>query len=121
MTKQEKKSSAGYVSDQLILVSLCLGLLVNIILWIVLAGKFGWQNRSIPLHFNAVYGIDFVAKSRWVYQLPGAGLVIFCVNLVLSHATFQHERIFSYFLTWTAAFVQVFLLAAGVALVLSNA
>lgn len=109
-----------YFRDRLILVSFASSLFVNIILWIVLAGKFGLSREPLPLHFSVVYGIDFVGSARKLYQLPGAGLLIFFVNLFLGRGLYDREKLLSYFLGFATLAVQIIFAVAVLALVVLN-
>ncbi len=102
--------------DRLILVSFGVSLAVNIILWIMVAGKFGWSSEPVPLHFNVVYGIDLVGSSRNLYQIPAAGLVIFLVNFWLARAVFSKEKLLVYFLGFGTLVIQAIFLLALIAL-----
>lgn len=104
----------------LFLISAVLSLLLNIILWVVLWSKFGLGSEPIPLHFNIVYGIDFVGRARLVYQLPAAGLLILIVNSTLSNILNKEEKIFGYFLNFAGLLVQVMIFIAGLVLVFLN-
>ena len=106
--------------DRLIFVSSLAAAILNIILWLMLAGKFGFSSGKIPLHFNVIYGIDFLSSTRQIYQLPLAGLVIGLVNSFLALQLYQREKLLSYFLAFSAAVVQVLLLAAAFSLIVLN-
>ena len=106
--------------NRLIFVSLGLGLTINIILWLMFAGKFGFQSQRIPLHFNVVYGVDFLGSSRQVYEIPLAGLFILFMNLFLIRLLPNTDKFVIYTLSFGAMFVQILLLIAGIALVRLN-
>lgn len=109
-----------YLRDRLILVSLGGALLVNIILWIVVIGKFAGSKELLPLHFNIVYGIDFLGTSRQIYEVPLMGFVILVINFALGRIFFDSQKLLSYFLNFTSLFVEVILLVAVLALVAIN-
>lgn len=110
-----------YFHNRLILVSSIASIVLNIILWGLLAGKFGWSQERIPLHFNVVYGIDFVDKAINVYQLPGSGLFIFVVNAALGRMIFPLQKLFSYFLSLTSVAAELILFIAAIGLLIANA
>lgn len=107
--------------DRLIFVSFILSAILNIILWLVLAGKFGWSGEKVPLHFNVVYGIDYLASTRHVYQIPLTGLFLLAVNTLLAAMIYSREKFFSYFLSFGSVAIQLILITAGMALVVLNA
>lgn len=112
--------SQRFLTDRLIFVSFLAGIIINIILWVLLAGKFGFSTRPVPLHFNVVYGIDFVKSSRTIYQLPLAGLTIVFLNLFLARLLYEREKPLSYVLCVAAGVVQGILLIGGVAIAILN-
>ncbi len=105
-----------FLKDRLILVSFLSGLALNIILWIGLLSNFGFAAKPVPLHFNIVFGIDFLGSSRKIYQLPGASLLILVLNFFLAKTIYQSEKLFSYFLSVAAAIIQVLLFLAALSL-----
>ena len=109
------------LKDRLIFVSLVLAVILNIILWLLLAGKFGFSSYRIPLHFNVVYGIDFLGSSRQIYEIPLAGLAVGLVNSFLAMQIYGREKLLAYFLTFSSLAVQIFLLAGAASLIVLNA
>lgn len=110
----------SYFRDRLIFVSFSVGIALNIILWAVLMSKFGYSSQSVPLHFNVVYGVDFVRDSRMVYQIPAAGLAVFLVNIFLGRLAYRQELFFAYVLVIGQAAVQAILLIGGLAIIVLN-
>lgn len=109
-----------FFRDRLILISGATGLTLNIILWILLLSKFGYSQEKIALHFNVVYGIDFVGGTNRVYQIAILGVLILIINLSLAKMIYGKERLFAYFLTLSGALVQIILLLAALSLLNLN-
>ena len=108
------------MKDRLILVSTRAGIVLNIILWLVLVGKFGISSSRVPLHYNVVYGIDFSGSSWKVYTIPFTGLSILLVNHFLAGIIGEREKVFAYLLSFAIPAVQLLLLVAGISLVALN-
>jgi hypothetical protein len=106
----------SYFHDRLILVSALTGLGINIILWVMLAGKYGLATEQVPLHFSVIFGIDFVGQARQIYLLPASGLLVLLLNVFLGHVVSGREKLYGYFLNLGALAVQAVLLIAGIAL-----
>lgn len=106
--------------DRLIFVSGIAAAILNIILWLAVGGKFGLSTEKIPLHFNVVYGIDLLGAARQLYLLPLTGGVLLAVNVWLSSILFPREKLYSYFLSVSAALIQGILLIAVVAIIVLN-
>lgn len=107
-------------NDKLVLVSVFGAAVTNIVLWAILLIKFGYSQEQVPLHYNAVYGIDFVGEARQIYQLPATGLVVLLVNFLLARSVYPSFRFFGYILTFTAFVVQIILLVGGIFVVILN-
>lgn len=106
--------------DRLFLISLSAGFIANIILWVLIVGKFHSVHGIVPLHFNPVYGIDVTGNSSLVYELPGAGLAVIIVNLVLGRMIYNDYKLFAYFLIVAATAIQVLLILAATSLISIN-
>lgn len=100
--------------DRLVFVSIIAALSLNILLWIIVLGKFHAGSNAGPLHFNVVYGIDFVGPERQLYEIPAAGAVIILINYFLGRQFYEKEKLMSYFLSLASLLVQI-VLAAGIA------
>lgn len=109
------------MKDRLIFVSTLGSVILNIILWLVVAGKFGLSRDRITLHYSAIYGTDFLGSARNIYLIPLAGLAVAAVNSWLAWATYRREKLFAYMLSFAGFVAQLLLLAAAAALVVLNA
>src|SRR3989344_1804670 len=92
------------MKDRLIFVSTLGSVILNIILWLVVAGKFGLSRDRITLPYSAIYGTDFLGSARNIYLIPLAGLAVAAVNSWLAWATYRREKLFAYMLSF-AGFV----------------
>ncbi len=111
---------AGIFKDRLIFVSILSAAIFNIILWLVVSGKFGWSLEKIPLHFNVVYGIDLLGSARQLYVLPLIGAVLFGLNIWLSAIIYSREKLYVYFLVFASLFIQIVLFVALVLIIAVN-
>lgn len=121
-TKPVSKSNfdKSFWNDRIVKFQLVFTSIANIVLWILTISKFGYSHEMIPLHFNIIYGVNFVGESRLIYQVAVLGLVIFAMNLLLSQLIYQREKLFSYFLLVGSSFVQIVLLVSLVSLINLN-
>lgn len=106
--------------DRLIFVSAVISAILNIILWLALAGKFGWSSETVPLHFSVIYGIDYLGSAWHVYQIPLTGLVMLGLNVWLAMLVYEKEKLFSYFLSFGNIVLHLALAAAAAALIALN-
>lgn len=115
------------IKDRLNLAGLFIGFVLNILIWLLLYFKIGrvFQGESqwmetIPLHYNIYFGIDLIGAWYKVVFIPLIGTVIFLLNFLLGYLVYVKEKILSYFLILTAAFVQLILLISAGAVVVIN-
>ncbi len=93
---------------------------VNIIQWLVIAGKFRFESRPIPLHFNAFYGTELVGPAYFAYQLPIVGLVFLWVNFYLASRFLRYDRFLARLCVWLTVVIQIMLAAAAISVIAAN-
>lgn len=114
-------SKKSFYSDKLNLISLLIAIAVNIIHWLILLFKIkAGSNVDILIHYNVIYGADFVQKAKFAYLIPLVALIFLVGNSLLSNFYFSKERSASYFLNFSTIAVQVVFLIASIVLVLAN-
>ncbi|MEK7159242.1 MAG: hypothetical protein AAB766_01945 [Patescibacteria group bacterium] len=113
--------------NKLILISSIVGLVLNLLIWLVIYFKFyplvydlPEEQSFIPLHYNIYLGVDLFGKWQNIFYLPGIGLVIFLVNTISALLLYSKKEILSYFLSVSSALLQVFLLLATIFVILIN-
>lgn len=106
--------------DRLILISSGIGLLANIILWLLFLSKFGRGAEVVPLHFNVISGIDLVGSAKRLYQIPAVGLMTLLINTFISRQVYDTGQILSYFLIFASVLVQTFLGIAAASILFLN-
>jgi hypothetical protein len=113
--------------NKLILISTGVGLLINILTWLLIYFKLQplvinlpAEEAFIPLHYNIYLGVDLFGRWTRVFALPGIGLLFILVNTVLALFIYNRNEILSYLLTVSAAVIQVFLFVATIFTILIN-
>ena len=118
--EQFKSIQKSFLSDRINFVSVGLGLLVNIIHWTLLLIKIKVSDQNILLHYNIIYGSDFVEKSSYIYVIPATALILFILNFVLSNIFFRREKMAAYFLNFATIAVQIVFFVASIVLITIN-
>ena len=84
--------------------------LSNILLWLL-----SWlvvvninQELSI-LHYNILFGIDYIGSPNHIFWLPTFGLLITIINLILSLWLFKREKLIAQILMLSALIFHIFL------------
>jgi len=101
-----------FIKDKLIIICIILSFLLNAVIWIILYYKIKPTAIPIPLHYNIYFGIDLIGEWYKIYFIPGFGLIIFFINLIISFIIYKTEKIISYFLIFASMFSQLILLGA---------
>lgn len=93
---------------------LIIAIVVNGVLWLL-----AWlivrniDQATAILHYNILFGIDYIGQPHLIYVVPGLGLVWLIVNTVISFFTFKKDKFLSHLLL---GFVEVGHLFLGLAL-----
>lgn len=114
-------SKRSFITDPLNWISIGIAGLLNIIHWLGLYIKIRPSDSRILLHYNVVYGPDFVDKSTYAYLIPLAALVFFTINLIAAFMLYKKEKLAAYFLNIASIAVQLIFLVASVVLIIANA
>ncbi|MBX4205105.1 MAG: hypothetical protein KW788_02880 [Candidatus Doudnabacteria bacterium] len=109
-----------YIFDPYNATSIGLSLLINIIHWALLYFKLGRSAGTIILHFNFIYGADFVDKAKYIYLVPGIALILLAADLILANYFYKKEKLAAYFLNFSSLVIQIIFLTASIAIILVN-
>jgi hypothetical protein len=91
--------------------------LLNITIWLFLVFRLEPSEYPVPLHFNIYFGIDVIDKWSQAFIIPGIGLMVILINLVLAYLVFSKEKFVAQFLLSSSLFVQILLFLAGIGIV----
>jgi hypothetical protein len=109
-----------FVSDPFNLVSLGLSFLINIIHWCLLYYKIKFEKGTILIHYNVIYGPDFIEKARFTYTIPLVALLFLIFNIGLSIYFYRHEKLAAYFLNFANIALQLIFFTASIIIVQTN-
>lgn len=97
-----------------------LSFVVNILIWLWLAFRIPPQSEQVFLHYNILFGVDFVGAWWNVYLLPLTGLFVFIVNFVIGWLLFNKDKFITIILQTVNLISQIFLLIVAALLVFLN-
>lgn len=113
--------------NKLIIVSTIIGLVFNLLTWLLIywkllpaVGSLPADQAYIPLHYNIYLGVDSFGNWQNAFIMPGVGLAFIVVNTVLALSIFNKKEIASHFLCLAAAFAQILLFVSAVFVILIN-
>ena len=102
------------------LIMLPVGLLFNLASWVWLLWQINPQPEPIFLHYNILFGVDYIGEWWKVLYLPIVGLFIFLVNGILAWILFSRDKFASQVLNFVSVLCQIFILIASALLVFLN-
>lgn len=110
-----------YFKSHIIIWLLILSFVTNLANWLILRVWVKPVDFSIILHYNVYFGVDLIGSYQQVYVLPAIGIILFCINSLLSLYFYQQkERIASYILLLAMFMIQLSLIVASTSVILIN-
>ena len=85
---------------------------LNIITLLFIHYKIQPSNKTLALHYNILYGVDWYGEGKNLYTIPLVGFLITVVNIILFQALKKRQMFLSFLAGFTSIFVQVILLIA---------
>jgi len=109
-----------YFKNKGVLAFLSSSLLINLATWFWLLWEIRPQTDPIFLHYNILFGVDYVGEWWRILYLPIIGLMILLVNAILGWVFFNQDKFLAAILNSAALFCQVFIFVAASLLVFLN-
>lgn len=108
-----KNDWASFLATRSIKIHLLLSGVLNFIIWILAVIIFYKAEQSLLIiHYNILFGIDWVASKPTIFLLPVIGLIVFVVNTLLSWRVGKYDDLSKHLLLGGAVVVNLFLLLA---------
>lgn len=95
-------------------------LLLNFVTWGRILFELEPQEEAFFLHYNILFGVDFIGEWWRVLYLPAGGLIIFLVNAFLGWVAFREERFAAYLLLAASVLCNAGIYIAATLLILLN-
>lgn len=102
------------------LIMLLASFLINILSWLWLIFQIRPQQEDIFLHYNILFGVDYLGSWWKVFYLPIFGLLIFLINTIIGWALFGKDKFIAQILNAVNLFCQIFIFIASALLVFLN-
>ncbi|OGH77980.1 MAG: hypothetical protein A2469_01180 [Candidatus Magasanikbacteria bacterium RIFOXYC2_FULL_40_16] len=97
-----------------------LAFLINLANWVWIIISIRPQKELIFLHYNILFGVDYVGEWWRVYLVAITGLVIFIFNFLLGWLLFNKDKFVSILMNIVNVVSQIFLIIATAILVFLN-
>ncbi len=104
------------------IITLLVGIVLNALMIILPFWKLlPLQNKeAIPLHYNALFGVDLLGSWTQTFYLPAIGIVILFANLFFERLLVKREKTLSPFFLVATLLVEVILFVSMIFIVLLN-
>lgn len=109
-----------YWKDGMITTIIFFSITVNLFMWIFLLNNKIEGNFPVILHYNLLFGLDYLGNYSKVFLIPTIGVIIFVFNTFLGYDVYTKEKLASYLLQFNALIIQVFLFFAGYLIIRVN-
>ncbi len=113
-------SSSHFLKNKIIFNLIILSFILNLFLWILFLQNKKEGDYPVILHYNLIFGVDYLDQYQKIYLISTMGLIILLLNLALGYYLYLKEKLASYLLVFSAFIVQIFLLFAGYLIIAIN-
>jgi len=112
--------SSHFLKNKIIFNLITLSFILNLFLWIIFLQNKKEGDYPVILHYNLIFGVDYLDQYQKIYLISAMGLIILLLNLALGYYLYLKEKLASYLLVFSAFIVQIFLLFAGYLIIAIN-
>ncbi|MCK5085514.1 hypothetical protein KAK05_02270 [Candidatus Parcubacteria bacterium] len=112
--------SSHFLKNKIIFNLITLSFILNLFLWIMFLQNKKEGDYPVILHYNLIFGVDYLDQYQKIYLISAMGLIILLFNLALGYYLYLKEKLASYLLVFSAFIVQIFLLFAGYLIIAIN-
>ena len=109
-----------YFRNRYNLLILILALLGNLFCWLWLGLKINAKLDIVFLHYNILFGVDYIDSWGKVFYLPLLGLALIVINTFLAWWLWSKDKLISIILHSITILCQLFLIIAAILLVYLN-
>ncbi len=109
-----------YIRNSYTKIAFVINITVNISIWVWLLIYIRPQEDPIFLHYNVLFGVDFIGAWWKMLFLPLSGIFIILTNLLLGWLLFSYDKFISHLLNTISVLLQLFILVASILLVFIN-
>lgn len=109
-----------FFKNKFIRFTLSLGIIFNILSWILFYFRIPISVEPIILRYNIYTGISLIGPWYSVFYFSLAGVLILILNFILAKKFFLNKRILAYALSTVALICQTLILLYGVLIVVIN-
>lgn len=109
-----------YWKDGIISIIIFFSFISNLFMWYFIYAKRIEGNYPVILHYNLIFGVDYLGSYNNLYLIPIVGLSVLVFGTILSYHIYAKEKLASYFLQFNALVIQIFLFFAVYLVIRAN-
>jgi len=103
-----------------IIIMVVSSVLLNLFSWFWLKSQLP-NTSELFLHYNVLYGVNYIAESWKIFFVPLIGLVILTVNFFIGWLLYKKDKFMAQILNFVAVLCQIFIIFTTFVLVFLNA
>ncbi|MFA5127922.1 MAG: hypothetical protein WC457_02895 [Patescibacteria group bacterium] len=101
-----------FFKDPWVFVPLAISALAQVFMWPYIFFNLGTQGGTLFLHYNIIFGVDYVGEWWRILIMPVVGLAFVIINFIAGIYTFNSDKLLSRILTVFTAVLELFLALA---------
>jgi len=109
-----------YIKKMYIYIPLLLALGMNIFSWLWIITQMPETGEQVVLHYNVLFGVDYIGSLWKVYYIPTLGFFVIATNMICGWLFYKKDVFKAQLLVAIAMFIQVFIVIASLLTVYSN-
>lgn len=109
-----------FFSERWLVVIAGMSVIILIVIAWILHRLIPPRAEPISLHYTTSFGVDLIGPRDRMFILPGFGLLVFLINIIVAAFVLERERIMSYFLVLTSFVFTLLLGFAAWTLIIQN-
>jgi hypothetical protein len=97
-----------------------ISLVLNLLIWFWLFWQISGSEEVVLLHYNILFGVDYIGPRYLVAMIPLTGLFILISNAVVGWLSYPKDKMIAAMLNFATSIIQIFLLVAASLVVFLN-
>lgn len=110
-----------YATRLSIAIPLGISALLNLLMWAWLIWRVPYGESQVFLHYNVLFGVDYIGQWWKMFFLPLMGIVIIMFNGAMGWVFFNRDKFIAHVFNGVSLIAQIFLLISSTLLTLLNA
>ncbi|MBD3311399.1 MAG: hypothetical protein GF349_02805 [Candidatus Magasanikbacteria bacterium] len=102
------------------IIMISFSIVINILTWLWLFLQIRPREDYIFLHYNILFGVDYIGDWWKIVYVPATGIIILFANIIAAWFLYKKDKFASYLILAACLYSQIFLFIAASLLVFLN-